>query len=256
MFKVLRPSYWLSLTLAFLTLPALSPAQTGSTLNLNFSPFDGGNSTLVSWTYGGDIITENGHDYRTSTFFIAGSWRGPVIVATGLFSSAYRATLLPPIIPPVNFAYPLPSLPHASAVFAVQGGTHSTLGDPSSQLEILNLTFEAQVSLTLLGGGLGFSYTDTGRDAVSLSFDPDPTDSAAPPVIFLGGDRLRYTANVDSVVIPLAFDSFNLGTYNADAILNGIPTVIDVVPEPSTYALFGFGALVLLAVNRRRKSRN
>jgi sulfatase modifying factor 1 len=28
------------------------------------------------------------------------------------------------------------------------------------------------------------------------------------------------------------------------------------VPEPSTYALFGFGALVLLAFNRRRKSRN
>jgi len=252
MFKVLRPSYWLSLTLAFLTLPALSPAQTGSTLNLNFSPFDGGNSTLVSWTYGGDIITENGHDYRTSPFFLASFSRGPVIVATGLFSSAYRATLLPPIISPTSFNG---RVPYASAVFAVQGGTHSTLGDPSSQLEILNLTFEAAVNLSLFSGG-GFSYTDTGRDAVSLSFDPDPTDSVASPVIFLGGDRLRYTANVDSVVIPLAFDSFNPGTYNADLTWNNIPTVIDVVPEPSTYALFGFGALILLAVNRRRKSRN
>jgi hypothetical protein len=247
MFKFLRPSYyWLSLTLAFLTLPAQSPAQTGSTLNLNFSPFDGGDSTLVSWTHGGDIITEKGHNF---TFFLSG-WRGPEIVATGLFSSVYRATLLP--IPPVTSFLP-PAYP--SAVFAVQGGTYSNVGAPSSQQKILNITFGVEIAATILATGL--SYFDTGRDAVRLSFDPDPTDSVNDPQEWvLSTDQLRYTASVDSVVIPLAFDSFNLGTYNAGYIWGTIPTVIDVVPEPSTYALFGFGALVLLAFNRRRKSRN
>jgi hypothetical protein len=248
MFKFLRPSYWLSLALAFLTLPALSRAQAGSTLNLNFSPFDGGNSTLVSWTHGGDIITENGDNF--SLFFLGGG-RGPEIVATGLFSSAYRATLLP-FIPPVT---PFLSPAYPSAVFAVQGGTYSNVGAPSSQQKILNITFGVEIAATLLAAGL--SYYDTGRDAVRLSFDPDPTDSVNDPQeTGLSGDQLRYTANVDSVVIPLAFDSFNPGTYNADLNWNQIPTVIDVVPEPSTYALFGFGALILLAVNRRRKSRN
>jgi hypothetical protein len=71
------------------------------------------------------------------------------------------------------------------------------------------------------------------------------------------GKHLVYTAGTDTSVIPLAFSSFNLGSYANDAgtttYVSGFSTVVTVVPEPSTYALFGLGGCALAFAYRRRK---
>ena len=72
------------------------------------------------------------------------------------------------------------------------------------------------------------------------------------------GDNLVYTPGTDSIVLNIPFaDLPELNKTNSVQFggFKGLNTVsIVAAPEPSTYALFGIGAIGLMMVLRRKKT--
>ena len=77
----------------------------------------------------------------------------------------------------------------------------------------------------------------------------------ATPLTTASNNIIKYLPGTDNYVIPVAFSSFNAGTYSITNAANTqfavgevINLTVSAVPEPSTYALFGLGGLALFVV--------
>ncbi len=142
--------------------------------------------------------------------------------------------------------------------------------DPSIAGFTLNTTglYSLNPSTNISISGAGFLTNTTASSSqeisqISLSqnagTDTFALDLAAPLTI-TSGNRLIYIPGTDSYVIPVAFSSFNTGTYSTTNNTHNqfnFPEIISLsvasVPEPSTSALFGLGAIGLLTMLLKRK---
>jgi hypothetical protein len=71
------------------------------------------------------------------------------------------------------------------------------------------------------------------------------------------GEHLSYVAGNDFLVIPIDFSNFNVGIYQNTFTGPFATSVTDVltigpVPEPSTFALAGFGVFCLIVYKQFR----
>lgn len=227
---------------------ATSKGSAASILNINLSPADGGASTQVSWQFGGDIVSASGAELSTPSYYSY-----PTVVADGVFSDSFKAT----VIDRIPLYYDLSG-----------GGSMSLLdGPPNDGLPWSGDNFPYTIgSISFVSTTI---YGPWGIDPIS-GWPTHPvlgsTDvlglTIPPPSVWLNrdysGKHVFYTAGIDTSVIPVAFSSFNLGSYVNDVgttpYVSGFSTVVTVVPEPSTYALFGLGAMGILIVLRKKKT--
>lgn len=193
---------------AILTAIALqsSHAALTSTLNLNFQSYNGGSQTMVSWVFGGQMVTSYQNQPSNSSL---------TLPSLGMMGNFYNGSLVP-----------------STTVTVSNAGyfTNNTTGisSPIAAFQLITMGPTLDVIQFNLSPSLSLNAND------SYSFVPQSSNFAILP-------------------IPLAY--FNPGTYSNSLSLNiAATTTIDPVPEPSTYALFGIGAIGMLMVLRRKKT--
>jgi len=75
--------------------------------------------------------------------------------------------------------------------------------------------------------------------------------------LYKAGEQFSYQAGVDNYILNIPFDAFKVGVYSVTDTATFVQpwtSTIHVVPEPSTYALFGIGAIGMLIALRRKKT--
>jgi hypothetical protein len=202
-------------------LSTASVASSATILNIDIKPYLDGSQTQISWYFTGDIVSDAGA--RFGAVDLDG-----YTIETGLGSPV--SGLLNKPIPSTSFAV-------TNAGFV----SNYHLGSSMFTFAVASIALNAPQSLF-------FPSLNTNYYPILLSFDRS---------VFVAGE-LKYTPGEDSYAIPLAFSSFNLGTYSSgidySRYKDGLTTVVNVVPEPSTYALFGIGAIGMLMVLCRKKT--
>ena len=248
----------LSLWVAFV-LSTASVASSATLLNIDITPYLDGSQTQISWNLSGDIVSVNGvqvlspdpaaySSYPVGSFFLPYN-TDPIVsisaAGSGLFSDSFRNIFS--------------ETSRSIAYDVISGGSTLTRND--------SLLFSSTLT------SFKFTVKDT-SDIISLGRAISVTGNLSGESIFLwsslnvmNGDTVKYiSSGNDTAIIPIAFSSFNTGIYSntsnsfADkndqysyVFQSDVVTTITVVPEPSTYALFGLGALVLFVAYRRRK---
>jgi hypothetical protein len=187
-----------------------SQAVLPNTLDINLSSYNGGAQTLISWVFGGPILTS--------------ATAGGGILDTGMNApGAFKNTF-------------------SSQTYAFSNGGIFT-----------NLTTSVTKQIKFVG------FYNNAYDTVALgwSLNPNPTTDR----LALGGQSINYTPGTDSYVINQSYAEFNPGTYyytNNQTTTPGLQVTLNIapasVPEPSTYALLGLGAIGMLMVMRRKKT--
>ena len=237
----------LSLCVSLLLLVA-SKGFAASTLNINLTPADGGGSTQVSWYFGGDIVSDEGAGFGSRPYS-----GGGIISLNPCFGFSFTG-LLSESYPSASFAVANAGVVNAYSQYA---SPSNSVPIESAAISSININAVNQivdiytnVSYSLITGlPTTNSYTNIisqWTNQLELGLNSPTTQSSLE----------IYTPGVDSYIIPVSFSSFNMGTYNAvnNSYYNGFTAVATVVPEPSTYALIGFGAIGMLTVLRRKKT--
>jgi hypothetical protein len=231
----------------------LSTASVGSSatiLNIDLNPEDGGAKTRVSWSFGGDIVSATGAEVYTASS--SASLNEIRIQANGLLTTFWDGT--------INSYLDINS---------IAGGYISVLDTASpSQFAIRNIELKSTRISTwdwvhdpISGITSGTRQIIESKDEIvmkpfssaNLIFPPAPPE----PLNYANGNFLQYTPSTDSYVLNVLFSEFNPGIYSHNyentPFANGFSTLVNVIPEPSTYALFGLGGLALLIAYCRRK---
>ena len=194
-------------------------AQTNSSWNVTISPAAGGTKTAFSI-------------FATDSF-INGYTAGSTSVLNGLniaIAGAFAA-------PPSAFLMPgLTANPGTTVRFSIPG-TITWTNLTTAQGIVLN-----EISFLDLGSGNQRLYL----------WNPDGN------INYTTGDNLRFDFDTTPAEfeIDLAFENFSQGTYNTGPIgVNSNSYNMEIVPEPSTYALLALSAAGLGAhvLRRRRK---
>ena len=232
--KTPRSSLCLFLCAALMLL-ATSKGSAASILNIDINSVSGGSQSQISWYFTGDIVSAQG-----ARLPLSGSGSFPSIEASfeNLYNDSFKSTSL-----------------------NVLGAGSLTTYSPDPSVGALSSDVVGSLQLWIVGypnnpqGGVSINPTYTFKDDIYLTLGI-PAFSGI--VSWVDGSTVKYTPGIDSYLLPVAFNSFNQGTYSTgysyDRYIDGLATVVNVVPEPSSYALFGLGAMGILIVLRRKKT--
>lgn len=240
------PSHRVSICVA-LMLSTASMASSATLLNIDITPYLGGSQSQLSWYFTGDIVSASGQSAQLDG--AVGEIRGSF---DNLYSYAFAA----------NWYNALNDGPTGNKgdvyfnTYLVSGAGVTTvsdnLGSRGAQIGAITLHAESGWMGLFNGSTRGFLSLGYGQNYITrynwpsvmyYQYSSDSLGYSAPAT-------LSYAAGIDSYVIPMPFSWFNSGTYSD--LTTGM--VVNVVPEPSTYMLFGIGGIGLLVVLRRKKA--
>ena len=244
---IVNPPIALNRLTICVALSLLTASVASSATVIDISPVSGGSQTLLSWRLTGDIVSASGQSAQAD---------GTVGAITGgfnnLFSWNFAADWLRNISAYNGDIY--------IKTYLVSDAGMTTVNDRSGSrsIQIGAITLHAESGYMGLfnhstSGFISLGYGQNYYDQMNWNMGSSPTRYSQYSSDSLGYNApaiLSYTAGTDSYVLPVAFSSFNQGTYSSTYS----DMIVNVVPEPSTYALFGLGGLALLAANRRRKT--
>jgi hypothetical protein len=183
-----------------------SHAALTSTLDLNFQSYNGGSQTMVSWVFGGQMVTSYQNQPPNSSL---------TLPSLGMMGNFYNGNLV------------------SSTNFSVSNAGYFTNNTTGISSPITSF------QLVTMGPSL---------DVIQFNLSPSLSLSANDSYSFV-------TQSSNFVILPIPIGYFNAGTYSNQLSLNiAATTTIDPVPEPSTYALFGIGAIGTLMALRRKKA--
>ena len=135
-----------------------------------------------------------------------------------------------------------------SPVFGATLGTFSLSGTAGNTYSLAGISFQLTINQTMpTGGSAGLSSTLVG------SFSQTPQGASGGPITLTFANpnaaigQVRYTVSTNPTNIRLP----NL---DGSANTTDLAANINVVPEPSTYALMGAGLAGLVGMARRRRS--
>lgn len=184
-----------------------------STLNMTLSSANGGTETLITWNFGGPVLSPS----STGTT-LNGMWGSVDFSPADSFINAGYFT--------------------TGSMFSVTGAGTMADVSPGGQSRQINQ--------------VGFNNDGVHPNAISMVYaTPFTTLSSATSL-------LSYTPGTDSYTLNTPFAAFKVGTYAyaGTETVDGLNMTLTVnpVPEPSTYALLGFGiCAVTLAYHRKKK---
>ena len=124
----------------------------------------------------------------------------------------------------------------------------------SGNLPLLTTPSTAGLNGYSLSGNQGTNFTVTPKSLIGAS--AVITDLSAYLITYTGTGSVTFDANIaPAVTITGGSATFDMsGVTNSTVLSLVYDYTAPPVPEPSTYALFGMGALALLFVVRRRKA--
>lgn len=205
--------------IAVLLLSAQAFAQNDISTHFTFASADGGNKTLVSWTFGGAYVSEQGIIWSNGSMSTTGWGLGwPLPIANPMFVNAIDRDI---------------SLSVANSVFAVTNLTTSQVST-GSVLHIETQTgqyqfeqFYISVSLSVQNGDALRVTPGSGSAVVDIAFSEFNLGAYQP--VGNSGPGVTYP-------------------------FTGSGTVLGAIPEASTYGI-AFGALALAGALVRRRAK-
>ena len=183
-----------------------------------------------------------------------GSWNTTISPAAGGTKTAVSFFATGTFL--TGFSYPV-----STSINGTPIGFSGIEGSPAGAWSFSTNTF---FTVTPFGYGTNIT-TGVSRTLTSLAFITDGTLAALfdAPLPFSGGDVLAFVLDTTPVNVELdvAFSNFTPGTYNGvmvnSAFPDGAAYNMEIVPEPSTYALLALAAAGLGAhVLQRRRKQN
>jgi hypothetical protein len=216
---MMRKKNLLSLTFLAFAFASLSSSQLNAQTQsgnwyVTISPAAGGTKTAFSISNTGNVSTGFNFDTSPDPFTPLG--------AIGIGWSG-------------SFGSPLGAWTFASTNFTISPIGYAT-----------NITLGTSKEFTLLG----FVRSSGGRQNLNIGFT-----GTNPSLRITNNDVVAYKLSPTPAEfeINMAFSNFNPGTYNSDPG-NGVLFSMEIVPEPSTYALLLFSGAASIWALRRRKS--
>jgi hypothetical protein len=204
-----------------------------------FSPHNNGNETRLSWTFTGiGTFASDQIDYSES----GSGWNGVGIFINGEYYGGES------YFNPNAFNKNGEAGSYGPNADVISAGSFT---QGSTTLQITNVSawdyWQAPLIFTEDTSFLGpFMQIFS---AVGLSTGDFP--------LYKAGEQFSYQAGVDNYVLNVPFDVFKVGIYSdtdTTTFVQPWTSTIYVVPEPTTYALFGIGGIGLLMVLRRKKT--
>jgi len=215
-------------------------AQSGTDWTLSPNPNNGGASTLVQWNFTGDFLTTG---FQVTTTNTVAQFSSIAFGGLKLGSDATIYNTLSPYIPTVINGGTLPT----SYALTPGGSINDITTGGSLPITYITPMLQTNGGRYTLGFTLGnnlsqyttvFLSTPQLGDFITITQSPDQSfDLNVPFAVFSGVSNTGIKTNTSGFLSGTTF-SFTIAGNS--------------VPEPSTYALFGLGALALIVACRRK----